>query len=111
MRQIREIKPRGGRPPRESLEQARRRKESALADLREMEAARRRGELVEAEKVRLRWASALAGIRDRILSVPDRIAAQLAGRDEYTIRSLLREELEQALRSAHGDARPVNNDE
>lgn len=88
----------------ESMEQARRRKEIALADLREMEARKRRGELIEADATRKQWAAGLAAIRDRLLALPDRLGARLAQRDEVAVRAVLREELEQALRAIHDDA-------
>lgn len=88
----------------ESMEQARRRKEIALADLREMEARKRRGELIEVESARKQWASGLAAIRDRILALPDRLGARLAQRDEMSVRTILRDELETTLRAIHDGA-------
>jgi hypothetical protein len=86
------------------MERARRRKEIALADLREMEARKRRGELIEVEAARKQWAEGLAMIRDRILALPDRLGARLAQRDELSVRALLRDELEEALRAVHDGA-------
>lgn len=88
----------------ESMEQARRRKEIALADLREMEARRRRGELIETIAVRRQWADSFAAIRDRMLMLPDRVGAMLARRDEADVRAMLRAELEAALRAVVDDA-------
>ncbi|MDW8130055.1 MAG: hypothetical protein RMI94_05860 [Bryobacterales bacterium] len=98
---------RPGRPPNpipEDLARARLRKERALARYREMQNRRLAGRLLEAEAVEKRWAQGLAAIRDRILSIPDRLAAQLVGRDEHGVRELLRRELEEALRTAHAEA-------
>jgi len=86
-----------------SATEARRRKEVALAELREMEAAQRRGELLAAGEVRKRWAAGLAALRDRLLSLPDRLGATLAGRDEAEVRAVLRTALEEALRGIHAD--------
>ena len=86
------------------MESARRRKEIALADLREMEARRRRGELMETVAVRRQWADSLAAIRDRMLMLPDRVGAMLARRDEADVRAMLRAELEAALRAVVDDA-------
>jgi len=88
----------------ESMESARRRKEIALADLREMEARRRRGELIETVAVRRQWADGLAAIRDRMLMLPDRVGAMLSRRDEADVRAILRAELEAALRAVVDDA-------
>jgi len=85
----------------ESMEQARRRKEIALADLREMEARKRRGELIEVEAARRQWAEGLAILRDRMLALPDRLGARLAHRDEGAVRAMLRDELEVALRAVY----------
>jgi len=84
--------------------EARRRKEVALAELRELEVRQKRGELLDAAAVERRWSEALAGIRDRILALPDRLGAVLAGRPEGDVRVILRQELEEALRSASAAA-------
>lgn len=91
-------------PISEDLARARVRKERALARYREMQNRRLAGALLDAEAVEKRWATGLAAIRDRILAVPDRLAAQLVGRDEPAVRELLRRELEEALRRAHDEA-------
>lgn len=49
----------------------------ARADLAEMEAAQRRGELVPAEEVQEAWRDIVARLRARILVIPDKIAPQL----------------------------------
>lgn len=88
----------------QDLARARLRKERALARYREMQNRRLSGELLDADMVARRWAAALASIRDRILAVPDRLAAQLVGRTEQGIRELLRQDLEEALRAAHDES-------
>jgi hypothetical protein len=78
--------PRGGqRPgagrkpaPGESFEAARRRKESALADLRGLEVHRRRGEVIEVAVVRRVIDTAARGYRASWLNWPARVAAVLA---------------------------------
>ena len=87
-----------------STTEARRRKEVALAELREMEAAQRAGELLPAAGVRQTWAAGLAALKDRILILPDRLAARLAHRPESEVRAILRDELEECLRGIHADA-------
>jgi hypothetical protein len=86
-----------------STTEARRRKEVALAELRELEVRQRRGELLEAAEVQKQWAAGLASLRDRLLSLPDRLGAVLAGRDEVEARAILRDALEEALRGIHAD--------
>lgn len=68
-----------GRPPElgESLDRARRRKESALADLREMEVRKRKGELLVADDVRREWQADYRRVRSLILAVPGRIRQRL----------------------------------
>lgn len=84
-----------------SATEARRRKEVALAELREMEVAQRARALLPAAEVRQTWAEGLAVIRDRILMLPDRLAARLAHRPEAEVRAVLRDELEECLRGIH----------
>ena len=92
------------KPVNADLARARLRKERALARYREMQNRRLAGALLDAGAVERRWAQGLAAVRDRLLALPDRVAAQLAGRDELFIRELLRRELEGALRAAHAES-------
>jgi hypothetical protein len=80
-----------------SANEARRRKEVALAALREIELAHRRGELIEAADAVREWSAACAMLRTRLLSIPDRVAASLAGKEEPEIRESLRSEITDAL--------------
>jgi hypothetical protein len=66
------------RAPGESLEAARRRKETALADLRQLEVRRRRGELIDVAIVKRVVSDAAQGYRDAWLNWPARVAAVLA---------------------------------
>ena len=61
----------------ETLAAAQLRKESALADLRQMEAARLRGELLPAEDVRRADEAIYAALRDRLRSIPMSLAPLL----------------------------------
>ncbi len=83
--------------------EADRRKAVALAELRELELRQKRGELLAVADVRREWAEGYAALRDRILALPDRLAARLAGRGEQEVRLLLRDELEECLRGLHAD--------
>jgi len=87
-----------------SATEARRQKEVALARLRQIEVGEREGRLLPAADVKRVWSEKLAALRDRALSLPDRLAARLVGRSEVEIRSVLRGELEEVLRGAHADA-------
>lgn len=91
------------KPVSDDLARARIRKERALAKYREMQNRKLAGALLDAEAVEKRWAQGLAAIRDRILAVPDRLAAQLVGHDEPAVRELLKRELEEALRIAYAE--------
>lgn len=79
----------------ESLADARRRKESALADLREVELAAKRGELVERARVIGGWSDMICAAKTSLLTIPSRLreaglpldAAELAER-------IIRESLE-----------------
>ena len=64
-----------GRPPkkRESFEAAQRRKESALADLRQMEAELKRGKLLEADAVQREWEDVLRMVKAGVMSCVGRI--------------------------------------
>ena len=87
-----------------SATEARRRKELALAEIREMERDKLRGALLPAAEVRKVWADRLAALKDRVLMLPDRLAARLANRPEAEVRAILRDELEECLRGIHADA-------
>lgn len=71
-------RPRGRpRAPGESLEAARRRKETALADLREQEVKRRAEKLLNAEAVDREWRGTLRSIKAAMIAVTSRVRAQL----------------------------------
>lgn len=75
----------------ENLAEAQTRKESALADLREMEARKVKGELVEVSEVSAQWSGVCTQIRDAVLSIPSKVSGKLcAMNDERRIADLLR---------------------
>ena len=94
---------RNAKPVSQDLARARLRKERALAKYREMQNRRLAGALLDADAVEKRWAAGLAMLRDRLLALPDRLAAILVGRPEVEVRAMLREAIEEALRAAHGE--------
>lgn len=79
-------------------QKARARKESANADLAEMEARTRAGQLMETAAVMAAVADAGATIRTHLATLPTILAPQLAAMtDENQIRLLLEDNVEQAL--------------
>jgi hypothetical protein len=102
--------PRGGaRPgagrkpaPCESLQAARRRKESSLADLRGLEVEFKRGELVNAREVEKRVFELIKATSERIQNWPADIAGRLAARlgvDAATLEVELETEVRTLLAS------------
>jgi phage terminase Nu1 subunit (DNA packaging protein) len=91
-------RPGAGRPraPGESLENARRRKERALADLRELEVRKKRGNLVDADAVATEWTNVLRQVRARVVAVASRVHARLPHLTAHDA-SVLDEELRLAL--------------
>lgn len=103
-----EVEKRGpGRPPLEgeSIQSARRRKECALADLRQLEVARRKGELLDADAVTREWGAIVRQARAALLAVPSRVRARLphlSAHDAGVIDREIRTALE-ALGTDHAD--------
>ena len=73
----RRAKPVAGSDDGATLYEARRRKEAALAGLRELELAKARGELLPAEDVRRADEAIYAALRDRLRSIPMSLAPLL----------------------------------
>ena len=85
-------------PPLESFDEAKTRDKIAEADMREMAAAKRRGELIEVAAVVNVLAHDFATTRDALLQLPSRLAAMLAAeRDPAAVQNLLHAEIHQAL--------------
>lgn len=81
-----------------TLAEAQLRKETALADLRELELGRRRGRLVEKAKVEQEAFRVGRLMRDALLGLPDRLAGVLASEsNQQKIHALLTKEIRQAL--------------
>ena len=82
------------------LNESRARHEHYKAEKARLEALQGRGELVPAEEVKTAAFKMARGVRDSIMAIPDRLAAQLAGTtDARQCHTLLTEELRVALRS------------
>ena len=82
------------------LNESRARREHYQAEKAKLEALQGRGELVSAADVKAAAFKKARAVRDSIMAVPDRLAAQLAGTiDARQCHTLLTEELRVALRS------------
>ena len=78
--------------------QARAVREQYLARLAKMDFERRSGELVRADEVRDALSQMVRNTRDRLLSIPDRMAAVLAMESDQTrVNRLLSDEIREAL--------------
>jgi hypothetical protein len=93
------------RGPVPDYNESRARRESALADMAEIEVAERRGELVPVAEARADVVSRFTVVRTRLLGVPSRVAQRLphlAGEVVPVLDELLREALEEL--AIDGDA-------
>jgi hypothetical protein len=81
-----------------SQAEANRRRTVALARIREMEADRLAGKLIDRTEVERVWFENARLIRDGILNIPDRLASLLASvNDPHKVHQLLDAELRKAL--------------
>lgn len=84
-----------------TLAAARLRKETALANIREMEAAKMRAELLPAAEVLEGWQAAIGRSRARLLRIPYAVAPELrraAPEGDHAIAAVLTREIHDALR-------------
>ncbi|MGC4052925.1 MAG: hypothetical protein QM757_26655 [Paludibaculum sp.] len=95
----------------EKYSDAVRRKEIALADLRELELAEKRGELVSATDAALRIAEICQMVRDAMVSIPTKIAPRLASMSsEREITAELRQVIRQELARISEQLKPEEDD-
>ena len=81
----------------ETLLDARRRKESALANLRQLQVAREEGQLVSAD-FEAAMAAMIGRARTRLLAIPSKLAAAVAPESNAAVcEKLIRAEIYQAL--------------
>jgi hypothetical protein len=74
------------------------------AKLRRLEFETRQGKLIETAIVKERWAAILVVLKERILSVPDKLAPELtAFTDERQTRDALKREMNALLKTIHSD--------
>jgi phage terminase Nu1 subunit (DNA packaging protein) len=81
----------GPSPGPEALHAARRRKEIAVADLRELEVGAKSGRLVSVDDVLRDWSGTLRRIRAAVLAVPSRLRRRLPHLTPNDIAALDRE--------------------
>jgi len=92
----------------ESFDEARTRDKVAEANLREMAAAKRRGELIEVAAVQNALGQAFATTRDALLQIPARMGPLLAAeRDPARVQNMLHDEIHQALVELSGTSETV----
>ena len=73
-------------------------KEEALAQLRELQLARERKELIPRPAVVDTWTRIVMVVRGRLLALPNRIAAEAAQQDAATVAGIVKREVYAALR-------------
>lgn len=87
------------------MNEARRRKELAIAQLRELELEEAKKTLVSAAEVEAEWTDLLATVRTKLLAIPSRVRQQAPELPQTTITlidSLIRESLEELV-AAEGE--------
>jgi len=81
-----------------SLDEARRRKVTAEAELAELELEKERGEVVDIAETEKAWTDVLMNVRAKMLAMPTTLAAQIAVEtDQKIIKELLTNSVENAL--------------
>jgi phage terminase Nu1 subunit (DNA packaging protein) len=92
-----------------TITESRRRKEIALMELREMEAARRRGELIDAREAELAWAAAGVKIKNSLLAIPNRVMNRIPAELRPKVFPVLEEEIRAVLTALSSDIRGGNS--
>jgi phage terminase Nu1 subunit (DNA packaging protein) len=91
-----------------NFEAERARKAFHDADLAEMEAAEKRGDLIPAADVQREWTDVLARIRGKLLSLPTKLAARTASPDRLTaVEAEARRIVHEALTEMSEGAEPA----
>jgi hypothetical protein len=90
-------RPRGSQNNRTLYQAAKARKETALAALRELDLARRRGEMIPRTAVIDTWARAFLVVRGRLLALPSKIAGEAANQDAHRVHEIVKREVYAAL--------------
>ena len=80
------------------LDEARRRRQAALASLAEIELAEKRRDCISIAAAREAWSGLVANFRTGMLAIPAKISPVLAAEsDEFVVRAVLDKEIEAAL--------------
>jgi phage terminase Nu1 subunit (DNA packaging protein) len=88
----------GGGNLADEFNQAKTRDMNAKAHLNEMKLRRQRGELIAASEVRHTWQTITELFRDRLLTMPDRLAPRIMGaKNRQDAKALIQEEIRQTL--------------
>lgn len=81
-----------------SLEDARKRKLNAEAELAEIQLAQARADVVSVEEVQSQWDSVLSSVRTRILAVPTKLAPRVSVETELaTVKDIIEDGIFEAL--------------
>ena len=84
--------------PDETYAEAQARKETALADLRELEREEKRGNLISASDVKTAWAAHIAAVKNKLMQMPDELSDKLAAEaSPVKCRQLVLEKVRGAL--------------
>jgi hypothetical protein len=89
-----------------TLAEARRRKEVAVARLRELEAGVAEGRLIDADAAKRAWFSVVRALRNRIQQVATTAAPECIGRDVVTMEAIIRRHIDAALLEVSEDRPP-----
>ena len=85
--------------------EARARKETALAGLRELQLRQRQGELVLRSAVEMAVFASNRRVRDQLLNIPSRTSGILAAEtNQHTIHAILAKEIHHTLESLSGES-------
>lgn len=83
-----------------TIAESRQRKEAADAELAEIKLSKEKGKLVDAEEVKTAAFKAARVVRDALLNIPDRVAAEIASEsDQLKVHALLTQEIRRVLES------------
>src|SRR5438067_2184173 len=85
-------------PEKAGANEGKRRFTAAAAELKELQLAEKRGELVSITAVTAKWIDECVAVRSRLLAIPDRVAPKIVGMsDPAAIEAALRDEVIAAL--------------
>ena len=89
----------------DGIRAAKLRRELAIAEIKELDLAERKGELINAAKAAKDWADNVLNVRAKLLAMPGRLAPVLADVDEADAEQIVKAEVYDVLRDLAGDYR------